>query len=128
MLKTVTAYFLILSLLAVNFSRFFIYAGFELNKKYIVSTLCENRDKPWLHCNGRCYFVKKIKQAQENERREAARDGLNRLEVSFLQEPFKLAFIEPVVSEDNKPPFPQYTYQYTNHYIDAIFRPPKALA
>lgn len=115
-------------MLAVNFSRFFIFAGFELNKKYIAATLCENRDKPWLHCNGKCYFVKKIKQAQENERREAAKDNLNRLEVSFFQEPFTLVFIEPVILEDNKSHFPQYTYQYTNPYIDTIFRPPKSLA
>jgi hypothetical protein len=128
MLKTVTAYLLIFSLFAVSFSRFFVYAGFELNKKYIAATLCENRDKPWMHCNGKCYFAKKIKQAQENERREAARNGLNRLEVSFFQEPFKLTFIESAVLEDTKSSFPQYTYQYTNHYIDVIFRPPKAIA
>ncbi|MDP9081700.1 MAG: hypothetical protein M3O71_30170 [Bacteroidota bacterium] len=128
MLKTVTAYFLIFSLFAVGFSRFFVYAGFELNKKYIASALCENRDKPWMHCNGKCYFIKKIKQAQENERREAARDGLNRLEVSFFQEPFKLVFIEPVSLKKNKSDFPQYSYQYSNHYIDAIFRPPKTVA
>ncbi|MDB5086273.1 MAG: hypothetical protein JWR09_267 [Mucilaginibacter sp.] len=127
MLKQLTAYFLIFSLLAVNFSRFFIFVGFELNKNYIAANLCDNRDKPWLHCNGKCYFAKKIKQAQENERKEAAKDNFSRLEVSFFQEPFKLAFIEPVILDDNKGSFPQYTYQYTNHYIDAIFRPPKSL-
>lgn len=115
-------------MLAGNFSRFFVFAGFELNKKYIAATLCENRDKPWLHCNGKCYFIKKIKLAQENERRETARDNLNRLEVSFFQEPFKLAFIEPVILAGNKSSFPQYTYQYRNHCINAIFRPPKSLA
>jgi len=128
MLKRITAYFLIVSLMAVHFSRFFIFASFELNKKYIATALCENRDKPWLHCNGKCYFVKKIKQAQENERKEAARDNFSRLEISFFQEPFKLAFVEPVALKDNKSIFPGYSYQYTNHYIDAIFRPPKTIA
>lgn len=114
--------------MAVHFSRFFVFAGFELNKKYIATTLCENRDKPWLHCNGKCYFVKKIKQAQENERKEAARDNFSRLEISFFQEPFELAFVEPVASQNNKALFPCYSYQYTSHYIDAIFRPPKTIA
>ena len=114
--------------MAVHFSRFFVFAGFELNKKYIATTLCENRDKPWMHCNGKCYFVKKIKQAQENERKESARDNFSRLEISFFQEPFKLAFIEPVALQANKSMFPNYSYQYTSHYIDAIFRPPKAIA
>jgi hypothetical protein len=127
MLKQLTAYFLLFSLLAVSFSRFFIFAGFELNKNYIAANLCENRDKPWLHCNGKCYFAKKIKQAQENERKEAAKDNFIRLEISFFQEPFKLTFIEPVVLESNKGMFTQYTFQYTSHYIDAVFRPPKSL-
>ncbi|ASU32773.1 hypothetical protein [Mucilaginibacter xinganensis] len=127
MLKRFSAYFLIFSLLAVNFSRFFVFAGFELNKNYIAAKLCENRNKPWLHCNGKCYFAKKIKQAQENEKKETAKDNFSRLEVSFFQEPFKLAFIEPVILEGNKRAFPQYTYQYKSHYIDTIFHPPKSL-
>ncbi|MCR8558968.1 hypothetical protein KXD93_15025 [Mucilaginibacter sp. BJC16-A38] len=128
MFRQAIIYLLIFSTLSVNFSRYFVYAGFELNRNYIASTLCENRDKPWLHCNGKCYFIKKIKQAQENERREAAKDGLSRLEVSFFQEPFKLRFIEPVTLPDAKNPFPNYSYYYTSHYIEAVFRPPRSLA
>ncbi|WPU96026.1 hypothetical protein SNE25_10895 [Mucilaginibacter sabulilitoris] len=67
MLQRITAYLLIFSLVTVNFSRFFIYAGFELNKNYIATKLCENRNKPWLHCDGKCYFSKKIKQAEEKQ-------------------------------------------------------------
>ncbi len=67
MLQRFTAYLLIVSLITVNFSRFFIYAGFELNRNYIATKLCENRDKPWMHCDGKCYFAKKIKQAEEKQ-------------------------------------------------------------
>ena len=70
MLKKVIAFLLIVTLTSANFSFLFIYAGFELNRNYIATTLCENRDKPWLHCNGKCYFMKKIKQAQEKEKNE----------------------------------------------------------
>lgn len=67
MLQRFIAYLLIVSLLTVNFTRLFIYAGFELNRGYIAAKLCENRDKPWMHCNGKCYFIKKIKQAEDNK-------------------------------------------------------------
>ncbi len=67
MLQRVTAYLLIFSLVAVNFSRFFVYAGFELNRNYIATTLCENRNKPAVHCDGKCYFMKKIKQADDKQ-------------------------------------------------------------
>ena len=65
MVKRITAIVLLIALLTANYSYFFVYAGFELNKKYIATTLCENRDKPQLHCEGKCYFMKKINQASE---------------------------------------------------------------
>ncbi|HVW95966.1 MAG TPA: hypothetical protein VHA56_08360 [Mucilaginibacter sp.] len=64
MLKQFTAWLLIFSVLTVNYSRLFVYAGFKLNQSYITAKLCENRDKPFLHCNGKCYLMKKIKQAE----------------------------------------------------------------
>jgi hypothetical protein len=67
MLQRITAYLLIFSLITVNFSRFFIFAGFELNRNYIATKLCENRNKPWLHCDGKCYFAKKVKQAEDKQ-------------------------------------------------------------
>ena len=63
-------YLLIFALISANFSRLFVYAGFELNRNYIAAKLCENRNKPWLHCNGKCYFMKKIKQAEEKEKND----------------------------------------------------------
>lgn len=30
------------------------------NRAYIAATLCENRDKPQLHCDGKCYLAKKL--------------------------------------------------------------------
>ena len=66
--KKLAVYFLIAALISVNFSSLFIFAGFELNRNYIAAKLCENRDKPWLHCNGKCYFMKKIKQAEEKDK------------------------------------------------------------
>ena len=64
MLNRITIILLIVSLVASNFQHLFIYAGFELNQKYIAENLCVNKDKPWLHCNGKCYFMRKIKQAE----------------------------------------------------------------
>jgi hypothetical protein len=82
--RRLLAYLLIVALVASNFSRLFIYAGFELNRNYIASKLCENRDKPWLHCNGQCYFMKKIKQAEEKEKNEERQSQKNLFQEAFL--------------------------------------------
>src|SRR4051812_12086763 len=68
MLKRLTAILLLIALITANFTYYFVYAGFELNKKYIATQLCENRNKPLLHCNGHCYFMKKINQAGDKEK------------------------------------------------------------
>lgn len=88
MVRRLSAYLLIVALVAANFSRLFIYAGFELNRNYIATKLCENRNKPWLHCNGKCYFLKKIRQAQEKEKSDERQSQKNLFqEASFIQQP-----------------------------------------
>lgn len=32
------------------------------NYDYIATELCENRDKPFLECNGKCYLEKQLKE------------------------------------------------------------------
>jgi hypothetical protein len=70
MLKKAIAICLLVTLISSNFSRFFLYAGFELNHKYIAENFCINKSRPWMHCNGHCYFMRKIKEAQENEKKQ----------------------------------------------------------
>lgn len=125
MLKRFTAILLLITLISSNFTQLFVYAGFKVNQKFIADKLCINRSRPWMHCNGKCYFMKKIQQASENEKKQEAKDNLNRLEISFFQEPFRLSFIEPTTLETAKSSFPAYTYQYSSRYIETIFRPPK---
>ena len=61
---------LLFSLLTANFADLLVVSGFEMNRKYIAAALCENKDKPQLHCEGKCYLMKKLKQAQEKEQKQ----------------------------------------------------------
>jgi len=92
MLNRIVVILLIVSLIASNFSRFFIYAGFELNQKYIAENLCVNKDKPWLHCNGKCYFMRKIKEAQEKEQSTEAQAQKNLFQEAFFIKPNSIKF------------------------------------
>ncbi|WP_050982121.1 hypothetical protein [Mucilaginibacter paludis] len=125
MSKRFAAMLLLVTLISSNFSVFMVYAGFQMNQKYIAETLCVNRSRPWMHCNGKCYFMKKIHQAEESEKKQEAKDNLNRLEVSFFQEPFQFSSVAPTILETVKSSFPAYTYQYSSRDIETIFRPPK---
>lgn len=128
MFTRATAFVLIVTILSANFSRLFVYAGFELNQKYIAAELCENINKPWLHCNGHCYFMKKIEQAKENEKKQATRDNFEKTSVSFYNEPVSLHFIEPTLLKPAKADAIFYTSQYNSRYINTPFIPPKSFA
>ncbi|MGY3053241.1 hypothetical protein ACVWYG_001439 [Pedobacter sp. UYEF25] len=71
MFQRLTTWFLLVALIGSSYSRFFVYAGFEINQKYIIDNLCINRYKPAENCNGRCYLEKNLKQAGENEKKQS---------------------------------------------------------
>jgi hypothetical protein len=121
MLRRFLACLLIVALVSANFSRLFIYAGFELNKNYIAAHLCENRDKPWLHCNGKCYFMKKIKQAEEKEKNDELQSQKNLFQDAFISKKPDIRFYSQVLQ----------VMQVPNHRVTLprvylpIFQPPQ---
>jgi len=70
MITRLIAILLICSSFSMNLSGVFVFAGFEMNEAYIAKELCVNKDKPQLHCNGKCYLMKKLKQAEEKEQKQ----------------------------------------------------------
>lgn len=119
---------LLAALVSSNCSRFLVYAGFESNQKYIAENLCANKNRPWLQCNGQCYLMKKIEQAEENEKKQQAKDNLSRIEISFFEAPFTFKFNQAVILELQPSGFPQNSSQYHSLSIGAIFHPPKQIA
>ncbi|MGY4386135.1 hypothetical protein ACVWYN_003185 [Pedobacter sp. UYP24] len=61
--------------------------GFEVNQKYIASELCINKDKPQMHCNGKCYLMKKLKQAQDKEQKQERQSQQSQLPDVFIEMP-----------------------------------------
>jgi len=127
MVRRVFIFFLMLSTLLANFSRLAISVGFDLNRKYIADHLCENRSRPWMHCDGKCYFIKKIRQAEENERRQGTKDSLDQLEITFFQSVLEFRFENPSSAVQLQVTFTDYRYWYSNPSIKGIFKPPRHL-
>ena len=101
MFKRFVALLLICLMVTANFTRLFIYAGFEVNQKYIAQKLCENRNKPWLHCNGRCYLAKKIKQAEEKERSTERQIQKSLIQDACIAESFVFKFYAGLLQSFN---------------------------
>lgn len=99
------------------FSAFLVDAGFELNKKYIVEKLCENRYRPWMQCEGKC-VTKKLKAAQEKEAKELYKVPQHEaiLVQTLLPEIFFASCSEQNFSLDE--------FMFVYFYLKEIFRPP----
>ncbi len=125
MLKRYTAWLLIFAVFTANCARLFVYAGFKLNQTYIAAKLCENRSKPRMHCNGKCYFMKKIRQAEENERNKATKDNLPHIEAFFFEESTSYDGTCHTVAI-TEPKLPQIVDdRYRGDFHSRIFQPPR---
>lgn len=65
-------------LVAILFSSFqftSLQISYELNKSYIASKLCVNRNSPEKHCNGKCYLNRQLKKA--SQQKEQHPDGIS---------------------------------------------------
>lgn len=74
-----------LGLLLQNFSQAVIMVKYKIDQAYIVRVLCENRDKPDMHCNGKCYLRKKLQQDEQQQQNGTT--GKEKYEVSFIDAP-----------------------------------------
>lgn len=77
-----------------------IYLDFELRRDYISRNLCENRNRPQLNCDGKCYLAKKIAAAQEQEERQAECDYMGKLIEVVAGYPIFESVMAPTASID----------------------------
>lgn len=112
---------LLLGLICAQFSQYFIVAGFDLNQKYIAEKLCVNKSRPWMHCNGRCYLAKKLKQYAEKERAAERESQKNAFQVAIFTQPDGFVF-DVQTSRTITVREPSFTLPQAH---TAIFQPPK---
>jgi hypothetical protein len=61
------SFLLLLLYFTVMVRPFAPYVEFALHQKEIAATQCENRNRPEMHCNGRCYLMKRIQASQAQQ-------------------------------------------------------------
>ncbi|AUD01158.1 hypothetical protein [Spirosoma pollinicola] len=69
-MKGALVYILLIATLLPTVSPWGTIAYYHVNKDYIARVLCENRDKPQLHCDGKCYLAKQLKAQQDRQDKE----------------------------------------------------------
>lgn len=66
MQKELTAILFFIAVLGSTFNKGIIQLDYRMNRNYIASVLCVNRNNPSACCQGKCYMKKKLGQDEEN--------------------------------------------------------------
>lgn len=67
-MKSALSILLLSAFLIVNMSKSFILINYELNKKEITEKYCINKDKPQMHCCGKCLLKRKLAEQEEQQK------------------------------------------------------------
>ena len=101
---------------------------FELRKEYIIKVYCVNKNRPELHCDGKCYLAEKIAQSKERDEKQAMNSFLSQVFAmeGFSEFPdFSLALILHEFSSEKGNNF-FYKTPFSNPPFASFFTPPKA--
>ncbi|MFD2934254.1 hypothetical protein [Spirosoma flavum] len=69
-MRSLLTYILLFAVLLPSVSPWGIIAHYQLNKEYIARVLCENRNRPELHCDGKCYLARRLQAQQDKQDKE----------------------------------------------------------
>ncbi|MCF0071431.1 hypothetical protein LZD49_13195 [Dyadobacter sp. CY261] len=103
-----------------------LYLDFEIRRQYIISNLCENKNRPQMHCDGKCYLAKRIASLDEQEKRQAEKTYMTRLIDQVMDQRADFTFTPPPVAAEILPKagisiLSTFTPRIA---VDDIFHPP----
>ncbi len=119
--KRMTALILTVIFFIQMFNRSFIVVNYYTHAK-TYAAVCENQDKPQVHCNGRCQLMKKLKQEDNKDQQNPNRKADHRDEVLFAQL-FSLSLQNVVLSSEIS--YPHLLITFPADRNSGIFHPPQ---
>ena len=117
-------FFVILSFIGIVLQTFYsgvILTNYMVNKDFIAKNLCENRDKPMMHCNGKCHLRKQLAEQQKKEN-APVQSLKEKLELQFFSKTTPLIFTEtdPEIIPFNS----TYLFFIPKTTLVSVFHPP----
>ena len=102
----------------------FPFLEYALDYEYISTVLCENKDKPELKCNGKCYLMQALAEASEKEADQKKKSTTSTIELlPFIIEVSEIT-IPVLIAEETKKTFTFSTNLIAREAATGLFRPP----
>ena len=84
-MKLIAGSILILLVMVQSLTSWVVMAEYIMNKEYIAKNLCVNKERPKLHCNGKCQLMKKMTQQENQDSSSNPQGGKMKMDVLFAQ-------------------------------------------
>lgn len=122
MLKKIAALFLLLCVMAQQFSQAAIIGSYYVNTASYAKD-CINKARPKLHCNGKCQMMKKLKQEEKKDAQNPENKGSGKSQVLSSKSYFaSLQMVSPCIVKPLSAREPSFTIDISSE----IFHPPGA--
>jgi hypothetical protein len=121
-LRQIPIILLFVGALGQTFSQCLIFLDYQLNKNYIAANLCENKDKPGMKCEGKCYLCKRLKNEESKDKENPERRAENKFESISFQWGFALTHPVPKLITLRYLSFQESVY---NSFALSFFHPPQ---
>jgi hypothetical protein len=112
----------LLAFITVNYSKVFIWVNYEINKAEITEKYCVNKDKPSMHCCGKCLLKKKLAEEDEKQKSPAMPDIKNDIQLFSSSYSVTLNWNKNLFSVIGSP----YNNIYLSGVHSSVFHPPQA--
>lgn len=113
--------------LVLSIRNFWFAADYLLHRSTIIELFCENRDKPDLHCDGKCYLAQKLWKKYQDAQSSDHAERQARTDLGFLFYFFESTDSETFILQTNSQD--QLCLQYfavLKGYIKTDTPPPQA--
>ncbi|QMW03249.1 hypothetical protein [Spirosoma foliorum] len=124
-MKIALVYILLIATLLPTVSQWGTIAYYHANKDYIARVLCENRDKPEMHCDGKCYLAKKLKAQEDRQDKETATRLENVPVITLFCSDLSTFLIVPQTIRLVTTQLPLYVASAYRAPLSAVFQPPQ---
>lgn len=82
--RKIAVVLLLAAFTTITFNQSFITLDYFLQRDFIANTLCINKAKPQMHCNGKCQLMKKLQQEQKKDQENPLRKTDTKKQVFYF--------------------------------------------
>ena len=114
-----TALLFLIAVAGSTFSKAIALLDYRLNKEFIASTLCENKDRPACCCKGKCFLKKQLQKEESSKNNPSSIKEKSDI-VLYLEDELK----KSTASIETNILYPDYLEKKYSGSSSSIFHPP----